>query len=149
VTDIPKTMKRLFQKCNEGSHAPSLHDLSIVIEEFASPGMLDDIYIVADALDECFKKEDRCEVLEIVGKMCAIGTSNIHVLVTSRPENDINKILTPILTTKAVTLEGLGVDSDIRTYVMNQLESDSKLKKWSPDIQSEILQALINGAKGM
>jgi hypothetical protein len=41
------------------------------------------------------------------------------------------------------------VKSDIRKYVRSQLASDPWLKKWSGEIQTEIEEALVEGAKGM
>jgi hypothetical protein len=142
-------MEALFEKCNEGSHTPSLHDLPLVLNDFATLGTLDDIFIIADALDECFDDSDREEVLDLVIDISSLMPSNIHILVTSRPHIDIVTKLTPCLTTNAVTIQGVEVDNDIERYILTQLATDSKLMRWSSDVKAEIVLALANGAKGM
>ena len=148
VTEFPVAVDALFEKCNEGAHAPSLHDLSLALQDLASRSALD-IYIVADALDECFDDEDREEVLELVTNMHGFRPSNLHILVTSRPELDITTKLTGYLTSRALNIQGDEVEDDIERYIMGRLDKDSKLKRWPDDVKAEIARALTNGAKGM
>ena len=138
----------LFEKCNEGAHCPSLHDLSLALQDIASRSTLD-IYIVVDALDECFDDGDREEVLELVTNMRSFRPSNRHILVTSRPELDITTKLTRYLTSRALNIQEDEVEADIERYIMSQLDKDSKLKRWPDDVKAEIVRALTNGAKGM
>jgi hypothetical protein len=119
------------------------------LNDFATLGTLDDIFIIADGLDECFDDADREEALDLIIDISSLMPSNIHILVTSRPHIDIVTKLTPCLTTNAVTIQGVEVDNDIERYILTQLATDSKLMRWSSDVKAEIVLALANGAKGM
>lgn len=41
------------------------------------------------------------------------------------------------------------VDPDIRLYIRDRMETDRKLKKWSPPVQDESTSALIKKHDGM
>lgn len=110
---------------------------------------LQEVFIILDALDECPKNAGRDEVLELIAEVHAWSFSNLHLLITSRQEPDIEDALTPLLTAPKIAMQGPQVDSDIRLHIECQLERDSKLKKWSADVKAEIMECLVAGANGM
>jgi trehalose-6-phosphatase len=114
-----------------------------VVEEF------DHVFIVIDALDECPKNERREQLLAVITDIHSRSLDNIHVLVTSRREPDIEETLLPLLRTPAISLQGSHVDLDIKLHISSQLSTDLKLKKWPDEIKAEIESALISGANGM
>lgn len=95
------------------------------------------------------KAGERAKLLVELQKLHARSLSNLHVLVTSRREPDIEEVLTPLLTSPSMSLEGSEVDSDIQLHLAHQLATDTKLKKWSSELKSEIEDTLKNGANGM
>jgi hypothetical protein len=151
VVNLPEKLKELYKRCNNGKQKAAIYDLKSVLALFAEMKELD-IFIVADALDECPKGREkgfREELLELIVEVKAWPISNIHLLVTSRPEPDIGEKLTPLLTTKAISIQGSEVESDIKLYIGSQLSTDPKLRKWSSEVKEEIEKTLIAGAKGM
>jgi hypothetical protein len=70
-------------------------------------------------------------------------TSKIHLLVTSRWEPDINEKLAPLLTAPAISIEGSGMDGDIKKHIKNQLATDPKLMGWSDDLKAHIKRTLV------
>ena len=76
------------------------------------------------------------------------NVDNLHVLATSRKENDIMTSLEPLVTCQ-LCIQSTLVDADIRVHVQERLSHDPKLKKWPVDVQKDIEDALTTGAKGM
>ena len=96
-----------------------------------------------DALDKCQDQEDLFELIET---LMSWKTKNLHVLTTSRKENDIT-ILEPFVTCQLYIQSAL-VDADIRVHLLEKLSNDPRLKKWPIDIEKEIEDPLMRGAKG-
>jgi hypothetical protein len=154
VVDLPEKLKKLYKECNDGKQKAAMRDLKAVLELFAVIEEVD-VFIVADALDECPKnakklgEEPRKELLELITEIKAWSPSNIHLLLTSRPEPDIRETLTPLLKTEAISIQGSQVDSDIELHINSQLSTDSKLNKWPGEVKQEIEKTLTAGANGM
>jgi len=154
VVDLPEKLKKLYKECNDGKQKAAMRDLKAVLELFAVIEEVD-VFIVADALDECPKnaeklgEEPRKELLELITEIKAWSPSNIHLLLTSRPEPDIRETLTPLLKTEAISIQGSQVDSDIELHINSQLSTDSKLNNWPGEVKQEIEKTLTAGANGM
>jgi hypothetical protein len=106
-------------------------------------------YIILDALDEC---EDRAELMDIINQITGWQLDNLHVLVTSREEREIQSSLESLAQEQnIICLESRLVDGDIQKYVSTRLLNDADLRKWqkSSDVQHEIKTALMNGPRGM
>src|SRR5205814_995726 len=76
VVDLPEKLKKLYKRCNDGKHKAALSDLKVVLELFAIMEEVD-VFIVADALDECPKNaeklrgEPREELLDLIAEIRA------------------------------------------------------------------------------
>jgi hypothetical protein len=102
-------------------------------------------YIVVDALDECMEIE---AVLELLHDVMGFETGSLHVLITSRNEQEIGEGLARHAP-KDVDLVEAVVAEDIAIHVREQLENDVKLKKWPAKVRAEIQESLLDGAHGM
>lgn len=105
----------------------------------------DHVYIILDALDECVERQ---KLLSIVQRLLHSKTGNVHVLVTSRSDPDLEEHLTPIITAH-ILLESSLIEPDIRAYIQEQLNHSPKLRRWPQIVQSKIESALMTGAQGM
>ena len=103
------------------------------------------VYLLIDALDECTDRED---LLQIIEELNSWKLDNLHILVTSRRENDIEAAFQPLVMCQLYIQSAL-VDADIRVHVLERLSNDLKLKKWPINVQEEIENTLTEGAKGM
>jgi ankyrin repeat domain-containing protein 50 len=150
VLDLPLKIKEIYLRFTNGSFKATVHDLVAAVSGFARTEQLDDIFIVADALDECptFKGE-REEVLDVIRDIVALSPSNLHLIVTSRPELDIKEKLSTVPTLSSLSIQNSDAKVDIKTYIADCLAKDSKLKGWSNDVKVLIEDRLANGAKGM
>lgn len=107
-------------------------------------------FIIVDALDECPRdNRERTTLLEVLRELSVWALPNVHILVTSRREPDIERELVLIITIPPVCIQTKVVDADIHLHVQNQLSNDENLKKWSSEIKAEIKKVLVEGADGM
>ena len=144
---IPAGLDTLFSTCGSGERQPSIGALLDALQSITQD--LPQIYIVLDALDECSHRTELMEMLRIMMKWNA---PNLHILLTSRKERDIETSLEGCIDPKnSICLESQVVDEDIQLYVQQRMLNDSALSKWTKDValQQEIQTALREGAKGM
>lgn len=144
---IPVPLEALYTSCDKGNRQPSIDALMSVLQhmvlEFPQP------YLILDALDECAQRD---ELLDILEQIAGWQLDTMHVLMTSRKEQDIESSLLVIVDPKhAICLQSQIVDKDIRKFVHQKLSDDKSLKRWhkSTDIRQEIETTLIQGAHGM
>ena len=106
-------------------------------------------FIIIDALDECpaFGGE-RAKLLQLLQSFTASQYPNLHVLVTSREESDIEAKLTDSVTIP-LSVQGEDTDIDIRTHVKAELSTDHSMSKWPDSTKLEVEEALTTKAKGM
>lgn len=140
---ISADLEAHYRSCADGQQQPSpavwLSVLRMLINEFP------ETYIIIDALDEC---SDRKELLLILTTMVNWKLDNLHILVTSRPEHDIETTLCALLRKEnIVRLRSELVDEDIRVVVRHSL-SQSKWRKYV-DMCDGIEKELIEKSQGM
>jgi hypothetical protein len=144
---IPNSVDALFSACDNGQRQPSLHALLEVIPQVMQ--QFTHAYIILDALDECTQRQELMDMLETVARW---QLDNVHLLITSRKERDIESSLESYVTEEdTICLQRDVVDKDIQQYVQQQLSDNKKLVKWNKDaaIRQEIEAALMRGARGM
>jgi hypothetical protein len=148
--DIPPALDYLFQKCHDGDHSPTWHDLKAVLP--ICTDSFTDVYIVVDALDECSTTNgERERLLELLPEIHDLNQDAIHLLVTSRRELDIDEVLVEILTQKTetpISIQDAMHDKDIRLHISKQLMS-AKFKRWPKSIKLEVETALGQEVDGM
>ena len=102
-----------------------------------------------DALDEC---NQRVNLMEVLKTLVAWKLNNLHLIMTSRRERDIESSLVEIINQKdMICLASAVVDKDIQKYVRQRLADDKCLSKWGKDaaLRQEIENTLVQGSKGM
>jgi hypothetical protein len=144
---VPKGVDAFFSACNNETRQPSLHALLEVLPQVMQ--QFTHVYIVLDALDECTQRPELIDMLETVAGW---QLGNMHVLMTSRKERDIESSLESYVKEEdTLCLQREVVDKDIQRYVQQRLSDDKTLAKWNKDaaIRQEIEAALMHGAQGM
>ncbi|KAF1347199.1 hypothetical protein EJ07DRAFT_160453 [Lizonia empirigonia] len=83
-------------------------------------------------------------LMEVLETVAGWQLDNVHLLMTSRKERDIESSLKNYVTRDVV-------DKDIQRYVQQWLSDDKALAKWNKDtvVRQEIETALTNGVRGM
>jgi hypothetical protein len=137
---LPATLTKLFHSCHDGGSQPkvkSLQDTLILILE-----AFDDVYIVLDALDECAERKD---LLKWITEMTNLRKDKLHLLVTSRPEEDIAmrlRLLNPV----HIRIEPKLVTGDIARYIDSILDVEDQ---WGNETKATIKSTLLERAGGM
>ncbi|KAI0383616.1 hypothetical protein F5Y04DRAFT_278797 [Hypomontagnella monticulosa] len=105
------------------------------------------VVLVLDALDEC---RDQSQLLNVLTEIAG-WDEKLRILVTSRREVMIEKALRTLkIEKRIVSLEGDGVDKDIRIYVRSRLQ-ESAFERWHDNerFRAVIEESLVEKAAGM
>ena len=144
---IPAAVAALFSSCESGRQQPPLSAYVDVLRRIIIE--IPRVFLVLDALDEC---DSRKVLLEVITTISDWEANNLHILLTSRKERDIQDIVEQIVRSEnMVPLQSDQVDPDIRAYIVERLSKDKSLEKWhrSNEVEEEIESVLMKKAKGM
>jgi hypothetical protein len=144
---MPLALEALYSFSDKGNRQPSLDALMNVLQHMLQ--MFPQSYLILDALDEC---TDQAELMRILGQIAGWQLKEMHVLVTSRRERDIESSLQDIVNRECIIcIQSQVIDKDIQTYVRQRLSDDKGLKKWqeNDEIRQEIEATLMEGSRGM
>jgi hypothetical protein len=147
TSSIRVDIRHFYERCNYGKHRAALGDLKNMLFKVIED--MNDVFIVLDALDESPKNGGREQLLATISDIMVHSCPSLHMLVTSRRESDIEEALLPMLTSPALSVQGSGLDLDMKLYISWQLATDPQLRKWSRDVNTEIESCLSTGANGM
>src|SRR5207248_5144261 len=111
-TSTPSVLAALFSSNMNGERQPTsdtlLTTLQQMIREFA------ETFVILDALDEC---KERQKLLQDIDDIAAWKMRKLHILATSRRENDIKESLEPLVNDKNVIyIQSALITDDIRAY---------------------------------
>ncbi|KAF7899526.1 hypothetical protein EAF00_003862 [Botryotinia globosa] len=129
---------------------PQLETLKAMLK--AALMMPGTFYRILDAVDECprgYEQGNRQVVCELLREVSSWAYISLHLFMTSRKEADIKGIIDEIPKVSTFLIRNEHVNSDTRQYVKTQLENDTKLRKWPPEIETEIEMTLGDSANGM
>ena len=143
----PQALESLYSSKMNGNQQPTTNELLTTLRQIIQG--FKETFVILDALDEC---KDRQELLAGIEEMVRWKTGKLHMLVTSRKENDIEEWLKPLSNEQGkICIQSALVNDDIRTYVHERIQTDRGLKRWQkrPEVQQEIETTLMNKADGM
>jgi hypothetical protein len=145
----------LYKKCDEGKTQPSDAALAHCLRDMVELPGHDPIYIIVDALDECPNTTGtpsaRDKVLKVLKDLLRTTNSNLHICITSRPEQDIQDTLNSLASgSRCVSLhqEG-GQRQDILDYIRSFVYTESQMRRWRTDDKEIVISALSARAEGM
>ncbi|USP80732.1 hypothetical protein yc1106_08006 [Curvularia clavata] len=147
VDDIPPSLDALFSSHGNGRRSPALDELLKALCDMLQ--QYPEVFIILDALDECTQRPELMEVLE---EIASWKISNLHLLMTSRQEQEIKSCLEGFVNPQDnICLQRDAVDEDIQLYIRQRLSDDKSLVKWRNDatLRQEIEDTLTRGSKGM
>jgi hypothetical protein len=150
--DTWEQLDSLFSSCESGRRQPSCESLCKTLLQMIE--QIKEVWIVLDALDECYtRKGPPTEgLLSWLRDLLSSQQRNVHLLVTSRSEQDIKSELSDLAGNgDIVPLQGDSVTNDIRAYVHMRVRNTEGLKRWKsrPEIQQDIEAKLMEKANGM
>ncbi|RYP75133.1 hypothetical protein DL771_002594 [Monosporascus sp. 5C6A] len=149
--DALEQLDSLFSSCDDGRRQPSCESLCKVLLQMMEQAK--EVWVVLDALDECnTRKGPPTEgLLSWIRDLLNSEQRNVHLLVTSRPEQDIKLGLSDLAHNNTVPIQSGLIGDDIRGYIRARVREGDDLKRWRshPDIQDEIETRLMQKANGM
>jgi hypothetical protein len=140
---VPTVLTKLYHSCHDGGSQPSVQSLQSVLLTILEA--FDDVYIVLDALDECTERKD---LLKWIKQMTSWKRSKLHLLTTSRPEEDIAKHLR-LLDPDHVYIKQDLVTHDIEMYIDCILDGEDSFEQWGDKTKAIIKNTLLENAGGM
>ena len=140
---IPATLAKLYKSCHDGRSQPSLESLQYVFLTILDA--FDDVFIILDALDECTERKD---LLNWIKEMTSWRKGKLHLLATSRSEEDIAKHLR-LLDPNHVYIKQDLVSHDIERYIDSILDGEDSFERWGDEIKAKIKNKLLENARGM
>jgi Cdc6-like AAA superfamily ATPase len=151
--DTQMLLDLLFSSNGKGQRQPSCESLCRVF--FQMVDQAKDVYVVLDALDECKTRiGSRFEgLLNWLGTLLQSDQRNVHLLVTSRPEYDIETVLNTLAKSEddIIPIQSNLIQDDIRSYVHTRVRERDGLKRWRshPEVLEKIEKQLMEKADGM
>ena len=143
LEEMDTNLSRLYQ--SHCGAAPANQALVNCLHQLL--GNFDQVYIILDALDESPRHKHREDLLQALEDMRRWPDPQLHLLVTSRDEQDIREHINP-LPDQAVKMNNVSVDADIASFVSSHLKDNRRLRKWEKH-RDLIERALTEGAKGV
>lgn len=126
---LPESLQSAYSRSQNGQNQLTIEELTKLFRHTVK--IFNSTYILLDALDECTDWKD---LLEFIEALVGWNISTLHLLATSRRENDIATSLEPLVTYQLCIQSAL-VDADIRVHILERLSNDPKLKRWSIQVQ--------------
>ncbi len=137
----------------DGTQSPSDNELVRCLKELLSlPGQAP-VYLIVDALDECSNppaiSSPREEVLTVLEDLINSQPPNLRICVTSRPEVDIKPVLEPLAFRSVSLHEERGQKEDIENYIKSVVNTNKKIRRWTPEHKQLVIEVLRRRADGM
>jgi hypothetical protein len=146
---------KLFAVCRDGDEQPSDVDLAKCLKDMLElPGQAP-IFIIVDAVDECPNTAGtpsaRKKVLDVVEDLVRSHHPNLFLCITSRLEQDIQAILSPLTpASRRVSLhEEGGQREDITNYVRSFVYTDRATQRWREEDKVLVINTLLERAGGV
>lgn len=106
------------------------------------------VYVIIDGVDACPNPTGtvsaRKKVLELVEDLGRSRYSNLHLCITSSPEQDIKTILNLLIPySRRVSLHrDKGHKEDIRSYIRSFMQKHQKMQKWTAEDKKLVVDTL-------
>ena len=134
---IPKELADLYKHCGDHQQ-PSVNQLQNTLRAILTG--FSHAQIVIDALDEC---TDREKTLIWVNKLVSDTNLKLHMMITSRPEQDIDKVFRMF---NSIDVGKATANQDIVKYL--ELHMESKFKEYNEIVRKKIESRLRERAEG-
>lgn len=143
VSQLPTAIRVMYNRHGKAASDPSLEELTTALDSTLS-ALDEDVYIVFDALDECphaDRNGQRELLLRCIKGLISRTHSKLYLLVTSRPEPDIQTEMGRIAT-YSLDIEKL-IRGDVEKYVETKLQGQD-LASWGEEEKNMIRTRLFS-----
>ena len=147
------TLSTFYSAHRNGKQSPSNDDLVHCLKGLLNLQGTPPVYLIVDGLDECPSTSSlsspRESVLSFLEELVEAQVPHLRICVTSRLEADIKPVLEP-LTFRSISLhEESGQKEDIENYIRSIVNTNRKMRKWTPEHKQLVIDVLTERADGM
>jgi hypothetical protein len=147
--DIPESVQALIEKSySDGTRVPQPQELLPIIKIVVET-CFDSVILVIDGIDE-IKEEERRTILYNLKDILKFDKV-VKLLISSR-NDDIQSVVQDGISKYRILVSHEKIKTDINDYVqyaVSSLRQDGRLAIRDPNLEGKIVEALIDGAKGM
>ncbi len=147
-TEAQEVVDTLYTTYEKDKKKPTCASLQKVLQSMISKCL--DVWIILDGLDECETRgENATNSVMLWVKELRHALPNAHILITSRPEEDIKSCIEAWAhAEEIIPLQSCLVAVDINAYIITKVEEMARWKS-EPEIRSLIATTLSERADGM
>jgi hypothetical protein len=136
-----------------GGQIPSDGDLVRCLKGLLNLQGTPRVYLIIDGLNECpntysLRSPREC-VLSFVEELVEARLPNLRICVTSRPEADIKSVLEPLAAHSISLHDERGQKEDIENYIRSVVNTNRRMRKWTPEVKQLVIDVLTERADGM
>jgi len=146
-------LSNFYLEHDKGSRSPSDSALAECLKDLLKLPGLAPVYLIVDGLDECpnpsVVRSPRAEILNFIEELVTTKVPNLHVCVTSRPELDINDVLSPIIFRSVSLHDEGGQNRDIEDYIKSVINTRPKKGRWKEEHRKLAVNVLVKKSNGM
>ena len=143
----------LYSTLRKGSRSASEDELMKCLKNMITSQGQAPVHIVIDALDECPNTfgipSERETVLSALKSLFGLHCPSLRICITSRPEPDIKKIITPFASQSLSLHNQDGQRGDILCYIISVVDQITTKQKWRPEDRQLVIDTLSDKADGM
>jgi hypothetical protein len=137
----------------DGAQSPSDDELVWCLKDLLSLTGQAPVYLIVDALDECpdtsTPPSHREKVLDFLEGLIYLQLTDLRICVTSRPEADIKFVFEPLCFRSVSLHDERGQLEDIENYIKSVVNTNRKMRRWTPEHKSLVIDVLTGRADGM
>jgi hypothetical protein len=146
-------LSAFYSAHREGAQSPTDNKLVQCFKRLLKAQGQAPVYLIIDALDECSSasalSSPRDEVLKLLEDLIDSQLPNLRICVTSRPEVDIKSVLGP-LSFRCISLhDERGQQEDIENYIKAVVNTNKRMRRWTPEHKQLVIDVLTERADGM
>ena len=148
-------LSNFYSAHGNGEKQPSDSALTKCLKDMLVLSNRSPIYLIIDALDESPNTSGipsaRERVLHLLNELVDLRLPNLHICVTSRPEIDIQDVISPLTSLRVSLHDQTGQKDDIADYVRSIVYSNSEriIRRWKEEDKDLVVEVLSERADGM
>ena len=148
-------LSKFYSAHGNGEKQPSDNALTKCLKGMLALPNQSPIYLIIDALDESPNTSGipsaRELVLQLLKELVYLRLPNLHICVTSRPESDIQDVISSLTFLRLSLHDQPGQKNDITEYVKSIVNSNSELniRRWKKEDKDLVVEVLSERADGM
>ena len=148
-------LSELYSVHDNGKKQPSDSALTKCLKDMLALTDQRPIYLIMDALDESPNSSGipspRERVLQLLKELVDLHLPNLRICVTSRPEIDIQDVISHLTSLRVSLHDQSGQKEDIADYVKSVVCSNSEpiIRRWKKEDKNLVIEVLSERADGM